>query len=64
MWTEETIFSEGDLLSGFNYAWFIVDEYGHSDTPYYDRYLHVQEMIKRLEAERIALENLIKKHNM
>lgn len=64
MWTDETIFSEGDLLSGCNYAWFIVDNYGHSDTPYLDRYQHVQEMIKRLEAERATLEKFIQEHNM
>ena len=61
MWTDETIFSDGDLLSGMNYAWFIVERYGYCEMPFNERYHHVLEMIKRLEAERAELERMMRR---
>lgn len=59
MWTDETIFSEGDLNN--------VDEYLEIVSNYVDglqgRYEHVLNMLTRLQAEKALLEYL-KKHNI
>ena len=54
MWTDEIIFSEGDLCdpSECGYHEFIQNEYQGN---YFERLDHVLSMIKRLEAEKALL---------
>lgn len=49
MWTNETIFSEGDLCDDELYDQFIENEY---QGIYSDRITHIESMIKRLQAEK------------
>ena len=53
MWTNETIFSEGDLCNADEYEQFINDEYQGKRS---DRLEHVKNMIERLQAEKEMLE--------
>lgn len=57
MWTNETIFSEGDLCNADEYEQFINDEY-QGERSY--RLEHVQNMLERLTAEK----NMLKKGYM
>jgi hypothetical protein len=52
MWTDEKIFSIGDLENFEDYDKFIKADY---EGNYTERLLHVEEMIKRLTAERNVL---------
>ena len=53
MWTNETIFSEGDLCDDELYEQFIEKEYQGN---YSDRIAHIDNMINRLQAEQETLE--------
>jgi hypothetical protein len=53
MWTNETVFSKGDLLDDELYDTFISRFYEGS---YADRYAHVNIMLDRLQAEKESLE--------
>ena len=53
MWTNETIFSEGDL-NREEYEVFIEQEYEGS---YQERLEHVENMLQRLQAEKNMLED-------
>lgn len=52
MWSNETIFSKGDLMDDELYDTFIGREYQGN---YADRYAHVNLMIDRLSAEKESL---------
>ena len=52
MWTNETIFSEGDLCDDELYEQFIEQEYQGN---YSDRIAHIDNMITRLRAEQETL---------
>ena len=52
MWTNETIFSEGDLCDEELYEQFIEKEY---QGVYSDRINHIENMITRLRAEQETL---------
>lgn len=61
MWTNETIFSEGDLIDvDFYLAQLNADGYESA----YDRFTHVWNMKKRIEAELKLLEDLKNKEKL
>lgn len=57
MWTNETIFSEGDLCDEELYEQFIEKEY---QGVYSDRINHIENMITRLRAEQETLERKLR----
>ena len=57
MWTNETIFSEGDLCNEELYEQFIEKEY---QGVYSDRINHIENMITRLRAEQETLERKLR----
>lgn len=59
MWTNEIIFSEGDLCN----LTFYLQELDNHDIPFFDdRLSHVTNMIARLQAEKDLLISLIREH--
>lgn len=61
MWTKETLFSEGDLCDvDFYLAQLNADGYESA----YDRFTHVLNMKKRIEAELKLLDDLKNKHKL